>query len=42
MTFIVNQDGDVYEKDLGPDSAERAARIKLFDPDPTWKKVESE
>jgi hypothetical protein len=42
MTFIVNQDGDVYEKDLGPDSAERAARIKLFDPDTSWKKVESE
>lgn len=42
MTFIVNQDGDVYEKDLGPNSAERAARIKLFDPDPSWKKVKTE
>jgi hypothetical protein len=42
MTFIVNQDGDVYEKDLGPNSAERAGRIKLFDPDASWKKVESE
>jgi hypothetical protein len=39
MTFIVNQDGDVYEKDLGPDGTEAAARIKLFDPDSSWKKV---
>jgi len=42
MTFIVNQDGNVYEKDLGPNSAAVAARIKLFDPDPSWKRVESE
>jgi hypothetical protein len=42
MTFIVNQDGVVYEKDLGSDSVEFAARIKLFDPDPSWKKVETD
>ncbi len=39
MTFIVNQDGDVFQKDLGPDTALRAARIKTFDPDSTWGKV---
>ncbi len=39
MTFIVNQDGEVYEKDLG---SEGANRIKLFDPDPSWKKVAAE
>ena len=42
MTFIVNQDGDVFQKDLGPESAEAAARIKLFDPDSSWAKIEAE
>lgn len=42
MTFIVNQDGVVYEKDLGPNSRELAARIKLFNPDPSWQKVEAD
>jgi hypothetical protein len=42
MTFIVNQDGEVYEKDLGPDSAADAQRIKLFDPDSSWRKVAPE
>ena len=42
MTFIVNHDGVVYEKDLGPDTEKAAAAIKLFDPDPSWKKIEQE
>lgn len=42
MTFIVNQDGVVYEKDLGPETAREAARIKLFNPDKTWKKAADE
>lgn len=41
-TFIVNQDGIIYEKDLGPNTRARAAEIKLFDPDDSWKKVEAE
>ena len=40
MTFIVNQDGVVYEKDLGKDIEKIAAGMKKFDPDKTWKKVE--
>jgi hypothetical protein len=40
MTFIVNQDGVVYEKDLGKDTEKIAAAMKKFDPDKTWKKVE--
>ena len=39
MTFIVNHDGAVYEKNLGPNTASIARGMKLFDPDPTWKKV---
>jgi hypothetical protein len=38
MTFIVNHDGVVYEKDLGPKSAEIAAKMTKFNPDGTWKK----
>jgi hypothetical protein len=40
MTFIVNHDGVVYEKDFGKDSEKIAAAMKKFDPDKTWKKVE--
>jgi len=40
MTFIVNQDGVVYEKDLGKDTEKIAAAMQKFDPDKTWKKLE--
>jgi hypothetical protein len=40
MTFIVNQDGVVYEKDLGKDTEKIATAMKKFDPDKTWKKAE--
>jgi len=36
MTFIVNQDGIVFEKNLGADTAKLAAGIEEYDPDPTW------
>jgi hypothetical protein len=39
MTFIVNQDDIVYQKDLGPDTAGIAEKMTLFDPDPSWKKT---
>ncbi len=39
MTFIVNQDGIVYQKDLGPDSAARARGMTSFDPDQSWQIV---
>ncbi len=40
MTFMVSHDGVVYEKDLGPNTAARAAAIARFDPDATWTKVD--
>jgi len=40
MTFIVNQDGVVYQKDLGKNTAKAAMKIESFDPDKTWKKTE--
>ena len=39
MTFIVNQDGVVYEKDLGPNTAAAVAGIKSFNPDSTWQRA---
>jgi len=36
MTFMVNQEGVVYEKDLGEDTASIAPQITLFDPDSSW------
>ena len=40
MTFIVNHDGVVYQKDLGRQTGKTAQAMKLFNPDSTWKKVE--
>ncbi len=36
MTFIVNQDGTVYEKDLGPNTSEIAKNMTEFNPDSSW------
>ncbi|MDX2495672.1 MAG: DUF2950 domain-containing protein [Desulfuromusa sp.] len=38
MTFIVNQEGLVYEKDLGAKTSILAAAMTTFDPDSTWEK----
>jgi hypothetical protein len=40
MTFMVNHDGVVYEKNLGASTAKAAAAMTSFDPDPSWKKVD--
>jgi Protein of unknown function (DUF2950) len=39
MTFLVNHQGNVYEKDLGPDTARIAAGMTAFNPDNTWRRV---
>jgi hypothetical protein len=39
MTFIAGPDGDVYQKDLGPETASAAAKLSAFDPDLTWSRV---
>jgi len=39
MTFMVNHDGVVYQKDLGPQTPTRAAAIKSFDPGEGWTAV---
>ena len=39
MTFIVNQRGIVYQKDLGKDTEAIARQITAYNPDKTWKLV---
>jgi hypothetical protein len=40
MTFIVNHEGTVFQKDLGADTAKLAEAITSFNPDKTWAKVD--
>jgi hypothetical protein len=39
MTFIVNHDGQIYEKNFGPDTDNIARRMALFDPGAGWRMV---
>jgi len=40
MTFIVAQDGTVYERDLGKQTVQKAKALKAYDPDQNWKRSE--
>ena len=40
MSFIVDQDGIVYQKDLGPNTTNLAKTLSMYDPDETWERVE--
>lgn len=40
MTFIVNGDGTVYEKDLGPETDATARSVTVYDPDGSWMPVQ--
>ncbi len=42
MTFIVNQDGVVYQKDLGKRTDVLAKAMKEYNPDSSWQKGENE
>lgn len=42
MTFMVNQAGTVYEKNLGRNTRRLAEAMELFDPDKSWKPVKAE
>jgi hypothetical protein len=41
MTFMVNAQGRVYEKNLGPDTEKAVAALKEYNPDPSWRRVTS-
>jgi hypothetical protein len=40
MTFVVNQDGVVYQKDLGPETESVASTMTVYDPDDSWDPVD--
>ena len=40
MTFLVNHDGEIFQKNLGPNTRSTALALKTFNPDGTWTKVD--
>jgi hypothetical protein len=42
MTFIVNQEGRVYQKNLGPQTGTLAAAMTAYDPDGSWELADPE
>lgn len=42
MTFVVSQQGEIHEKNLGADSAKIAGSMDEYNPDETWKEVKAE
>ena len=40
MTFMINQDGVIVQKDLGADTAKVADEITEYNPDSTWDEVD--
>ncbi len=40
MTFICDQSGDIFQKNLGPRTGEVARGITRYDPDPSWSAVD--
>jgi len=39
MTYIVNQAGVIFEKDIGKNTVSIAKAMKTFNPDKTWREV---
>ena len=42
MTFIVNQDGKVYERNFGEKTSGIARKMEEYNPDTNWKLVQDE
>jgi hypothetical protein len=40
MTFIVNENGVVYQRDLGPDTEKIASGMTEYDPDSSWQRAD--
>ena len=40
MTFVVDESGVIYEKDLGPETEKIAQAMNAYDPDSTWREAE--
>ena len=42
MSFMISHDGQIFEKDLGPDAEKLARAMKQFDPDDSWNETPAE
>ncbi len=42
MTFIVNQDGKIFQRDLGQDTSRIAGEMKAYNPDNQWTPVQDQ
>jgi len=40
MTFMINQDGIIVEKDLGPETTDLAREMSEYNPDKSWQEVD--
>lgn len=40
MSFMISHEGQVFEKDLGPESEQQALAMTRFDPDSSWHEVD--
>jgi hypothetical protein len=40
MSFIVNSDGEIFERNLGPQTSQAARTLKQFNPDDAWRRVQ--
>lgn len=41
MSFMISHDGEIFSKNLGPDSGKLALKMSSFDPDSSWTEVEA-
>jgi hypothetical protein len=41
MTFVVNHQGRIFQKDLGPKTAEIVEKMKEYNPDSTWEPIQA-
>jgi hypothetical protein len=41
MSFMISHDGELFEKDLGPDSEQQAKAMTRFDPDSSWHEIDT-
>ena len=41
MTFVVNHQGKIFQKDLGTKTTEIAGKMKEYNPDSTWEQVQA-
>jgi hypothetical protein len=41
MTFVVNQEGNIFEKNLGKNTRRLAEAITVYNPDKSWKKIKT-